>query len=62
MLYYGWLTATPLEEGFLEIYQKSAMYWLITSGCHRDHAGDVLRQTGQTHAGVFECLDAAGAG
>jgi hypothetical protein len=32
MLYYGWLTATPLEEGFLEIYQKSAMYWLITSG------------------------------
>ena len=29
ILYYGWLTATPLKEGYLEIYQKSAIYWMI---------------------------------
>ncbi|CAA6678525.1 Unannotated [Lentimonas sp. CC4] len=31
-LYYGWLTATPLEQGYLEVYQKSALYWLYVTG------------------------------
>ena len=36
VFYYGWLTATPLEEGYLEIYQKSAIYWMgvtLLFGC-----------------------------
>jgi hypothetical protein len=30
-LYYAWLTATPLQEGYLELYQKLAMYWLCAT-------------------------------
>jgi len=30
MLYYGWLTATPVKEGYLPLYQKSAMFWFWT--------------------------------